>query len=257
MARFWDLVRPIYNFALKTSAKSGLPRVVNGTDPLLFASELRGITEVYEPDVWSRVMSALRPGDAFVDVGAYVGLYAVAAAKRVAPTGHVYAFEPDALNYAALRKQVELNHVRDRVDVRETAIGESDGIVQFSGGRSSESMMEIDTARGHSVPIARLDTLLPGAAVDVMKIDVEGFEEHVLKGATRLLSDPERRPRLMSIEVRPYNWHVAGGSSESLLGLLTDADYRAENIAGEAIQSVRKYGQIFAIANKSVNYRCS
>ena len=88
----WRILRPVYNFAVRTSAAAGLERIINGTDSMRIAPEFRQITEVYEPDVWARVMSAVTPGSVVVDVGAYVGLYTIALAQRTGPTGRVYAF---------------------------------------------------------------------------------------------------------------------------------------------------------------------
>jgi len=243
----WCVLRPIYNLAVKTSAKSGLERIINGTDPLRVAPEFRQITEVYEPDVWARVMSAVTLGSVVVDVGAYVGLYTIALAQRTGPTGRVYAFEPDPQNCAVLQKHIELNTVSDRVEIHELAVGDKDGFVLFTAGRDSESVVGANSLNPGTVRMARLDTILPSERVDVLKVDVEGFEENVLKGAEVLLSDNERKPRVIFIEVHPYNWHLCGTTSDSLINRLTKSCYDVLDLKNQSISKIDCYGEIIAI----------
>src|SRR5437016_2313507 len=95
----WNRLRPVYNRAIGKFWHNGLERVVNGSDRVLICPELRSVSEQYEPDVWREVMAELRPGDTFVDVGAFIGLYTVAAASRLRNYGRIVAFEPDRRNF--------------------------------------------------------------------------------------------------------------------------------------------------------------
>jgi FkbM family methyltransferase len=243
----WCVLRPIYDFAVKTSAKSGLERIINGTDPLRVAPEFRQITEVYEPDVWARVMSAVTPGSVVLDVGAYVGLYTIALAQRTGPTGRVYSFEPDPQNCAVLRKHVELNNVSDRVEVHQLAVGDKDGFVPFSAGRDSQSFVGASSSVPETVRMTRLDTILPRDGIDVLKVDVEGFEENVLKGAEVLLSDNDRKPGTVFIEVHPYNWRLCGTTSDSLINRLTKSGYDVLDLKSQSVSTIDWYGEIIAI----------
>jgi FkbM family methyltransferase len=243
----WWVLRPIYNLAVKTSAKSGLERIINGTDSLRVAPEFRQITEVYEPDVWARVMSAVTPRSVVVDVGAYVGLYTIALAQRTGPTGRVYSFEPDPQNCAVLRKHVELNNVSERVEVHQLAVGDKDGFVPFTAGRDSQSFVGANSSTSETVRMAKLDTMLPCAGIDVLKVDVEGFEENVLKGAEVLLADNKRKPRVIFIEVHPYNWHLCGTTSDSLINRLTKSGYDVLDLKNQSVSKIDWYGEIIAI----------
>ena len=78
-------------------------------------------------------------------------------------------------------------------------------------------------------------------------MDVEGFEEDVLRGAEQLLSDEARAPRLIYIEAHPYNWHLCGTTSESLLGQLQRHGYRVEHLDGTPVTRIENYGEIVAI----------
>ena len=135
----------------------------------------------------------VRSGDTVYDIGAHVGFYTLLASVLVGHTGRVAAFEPSPRNLAYLRKHLALNHVRNAV-VIEGAVYDHEGEVRITEGPSSS---EIRVGAKGAVPVRAftLDHLvfrdgLP--APTVMKIDVEGAEHAVLRGATRLLT--EKRP---------------------------------------------------------------
>jgi hypothetical protein len=90
----------------------------------------------------------------------------------------------------------------------------------------------------------RLDSIFEDRPVDLLKVDVEGFEERVLAGATRLLNDAARAPRQVFIEVHPYAWPAFGTSSDSLLALLARCGYTACDLFDRPITRVDGYGEI-------------
>src|SRR5271154_2494323 len=145
----WDRVRPAYDRMLATVARArGLERVINGTDRFRLSAQSRGfIAEEYEPAVWNRVMREVRAGDHVAEVGANVGLYALAFAGRVGTAGHVTAFEPDPESSLALEANISINGWEDRVTVIRAAVGESNGQVRFAAARGLESRIE---TRPHS-----------------------------------------------------------------------------------------------------------
>ena len=79
----WTPLRPVYDRAVNRLARNGLERIVNGTDRILISPKFRGIPQEYERDVWRALMSELKADDTFVDVGAFVGLYTIAVARRL------------------------------------------------------------------------------------------------------------------------------------------------------------------------------
>ncbi len=89
---------------------------MNGTDPIRVSPKFRAIGETYEPQVWKHFMSSLNTGDVIADVGAHIGLYTVALARRLAPNGRVIAFEPHEQNFNALTYHVKMNGVRTVVE---------------------------------------------------------------------------------------------------------------------------------------------
>jgi FkbM family methyltransferase len=242
----WDRVRPAYDHLINVLGGRGLERRINSTDVIRVAPRFRGVTEVYEPEVWRLLMNETRTGDVVADVGAFIGLYAVALAQRVGPSGRVLAFEPDPVNFAGLRAHVELNGVTDSVHLFPAAVGQMEGRVSFSVG-GSQSSLSNSVGQRIEVDSVRLDSAVGNGRVDILKIDVEGFEEHVLRGGATLLADPRRRPRAIFIEVHPYAWKEAGTTSESLLGMLRGHGYSAFGLDGRAIEGpIDWYGEVVA-----------
>jgi len=183
------------------------------------------------------------------DVGAFIGLYTLAIAQRVGANGRVVAFEPNPESHALLRSHVELNTLTDRVELHQLAVGAEEGVVALTVNRGSMAAITQRTDSSTvSVRCVRLDDVWGDRPLDVLKIDVEGYEEQVLRGATRLLSRQER-PRVIFIEVHPYAWEASGTSSESLLLLLVDHGYRVTLLDGRPVSGIDFYGEIVAHAD--------
>ncbi len=248
-------MRPLYNRVLGARSHTGLERNINGTDRVFIAPHVRVVTEEYKPDVWASLMSELRRDDTLADVGAYYGLYAVAVAKRMGAEGRVVAFEPSAANRAVLQEHLRLNHVEEKVEVVAAAVGSETGRVSFAGNNFSESHVVAgqETAASNtgsvsteSVEMVTLDGHFAGMKLDILKIDVEGFEEQVLRGADKLLRDAARDPRVLYIEVHPFAWHHLGTTGESLLALLASHGFTTTFVDGRPANKIEDYGEIIA-----------
>lgn len=211
--------------SLKTSVarRLPLPTVVNGTDRMIVPRMFRS----YESDIWKPLLDHVRPGDVFVDVGANVGLYAIAAAKRGAT---VVAVEPDRRNARTLRRYARLNQAH--VDVIQAAASdETRPLVVAVRGNEVTSTAELyhDTATTYQViPAVTLDSLLTGRGCDLLKIDVEGEELAVLKGAAATL----RTVRVVMLEVHPGALERQGHGEDDLLGLIPDSFDRTVTVDG-------------------------
>ena len=129
----------------------------------------------------------LRPGGTAVDVGTNHGVTAVLFSKWLGPTGQVIAIDGRAQNVETARENAQLN---DAANMRciHTAVGSSSGTVEFvdqpNGGVLSRTGPFRKTV---IVPLRTLDELLEGRPVSFLKIDVEGHEIEVLKGAQETL----------------------------------------------------------------------
>lgn len=131
------------------------------------------------------VLHALRPGDLFADVGANIGSYTVLAAGAAGAT--CLSFEPHPATFAHLLDNVRLNDLGPMVTARNIALGASSASLSFTAGLDTVNHVlaegEVVSDAIH-VPVEPLDSVLSGAALTVMKIDVEGFETEVLNGGS-------------------------------------------------------------------------
>jgi FkbM family methyltransferase len=248
----WSRVAPAYDLVLSAfTSERGLERVINGTDTIRLSPRSRAfVTETYEPAVWDRLMNEIRAGDRIAEIGANIGLYALAMAARIGAMGRVFAFEPDPENAAALEANVTVNQFRERITIVRAAVGAASGTVRFAAALASEAHVLADGETVPSaieVPIVALDRVFHDGRIDLLKIDVEGFEEPVLRGAHELLRDRVRRPRMILIEVHPFAWQSVGTSSESLIAELEGVGYRIETVAGETVSLISEYGHIVAV----------
>jgi len=136
----------------------------------------------------------------FVDVGAHVGYYAVRMAKLYK---HVYVFEPNPDNRAGLMLNMELNGL-DNVTVYPYALGDSEGVTKFYLKSTSSSLIPVPDAYDViDVAVKRMDDVIDCA--DVVKIDVEGWELHVLKGMERIIDECKPAIEIEHHEFRGYN----------------------------------------------------
>ncbi|MEJ5384298.1 MAG: FkbM family methyltransferase [Fimbriimonadales bacterium] len=143
----------------------------------------------YEQEFFKAFKQSIKRGMVVYDVGAHWGFYSLIAARLTGVSGQVIAFEPLPNNIQILRKNLIANKIRN-VSLIEAAVAEQDGLARFDPGD--------DTGLGHlssegslEVRVVSLDSLwekkeIPPPAV--IKIDVEGAEELVLKGAQQLLT---------------------------------------------------------------------
>jgi FkbM family methyltransferase len=189
------------------------------------------------------LMSLARPGATVIDVGANIGATTLPIAARVGGDGRVIAFEPDPVSRARLEKNLELNdRLAGSVVVSDRALGatRSDGrlVTEDSGNRGlnhlqgnpAGSTATVDqAASGHPVTIRPLDEVLAEyeiPRVDLLKIDVEGREHDVLKGAAGTL---DRDHPQIFFELDDAMLRRAGSSPSLLLGELARLGYRCRD----------------------------
>ena len=165
----------------------------------------------------------LRPGDTYVDVGANVGQLALVGAGRVGATGRVLAIEAHPRTFGFLKDNLALNPDA-RVEALNVAVGATEGRVSFTSLRLDDQnhvSAQNDSGPATSVAVARLDSLCPPGRVRLLKIDVEGFELHVLEGATDVLA----RCDCLYIEESQRNLERYGGTVSQLRAMLTQAGF--------------------------------
>ncbi len=129
----------------------------------------------------------LKEKDTFVDVGANIGDLTLAAASVIGPNGRVYSLEAHPRTYGFLRKNIALNNCPN-VLLFNLALGDKESEIVFSDLRGDDQNHVSENSRGISVKMSRLDdVLLSESHIQLLKIDVEGYEKFVLEGASRTL----------------------------------------------------------------------
>lgn len=135
------------------------------------------------------VLHALRPGDLFMDVGANVGVYSILAGGVGA---QVIAIEPVPDTFDTLMDNIHLNDFEDRVVAHNIGLSSKVGELHFSTQHGPENRV-IDDSNSEpavSVPVNCLENLVREELPKVVKIDAEGYELEIIKGAQGLLYHP-------------------------------------------------------------------
>ena len=166
------------------------------------------------------IRGALAPGDVVADCGANVGFTSAFFACCVGPTGRIHAFEPLPRNAAAATRSAELNGL-DNVVVVNAAVGSAAGQARLSTGFGN-AVVDAHGA-GITVQVVTLDEYFAQRPPDFLKIDVEGYELQVLRGAVRVLA---RRPKL-AIELHCASYPNGADDVRTILALLDRTDYEA------------------------------
>lgn len=188
----------------------------------------------YEEGNWKFVSRLLKPGMTFFDVGANQGFYTILASKRVGPQGRVFAFEPATTELRKLRTNLLLNRCHNVV-VEPQAVANHQGVTDFylcvdyqSSFSSLRQPAEDVTSRTRlmRVPITTLDLYVESnniSSLDFIKIDVEGAELDVLKGAVTVVK--EFRPVIMC-EIEDRRTRQYGYQAQEILEFLHDCGYK-------------------------------
>ncbi len=192
------------------------------------------------------VQSFLQKGYSFWDIGANFGLYAVLAAKKIGPSGHVLAVEPDPQNIRRLNRNILINHIK--VEIVPCALGECEELAEFcSCSEAAFSSLRVakvpGTVRKIIVRKITLDGLaeqLGWPAVNLAKIDVEGAQLLVFRGGVRFF-EIEPRPIVLA-EFSDLRSIAFGYSSSRAYDWLAKRDYLwfAFDDAGKLIEQPPK-----------------
>ncbi len=175
---------------------------------------------VYEPAESALCMSLLRPGDRVLDIGANLGYYTTLCADRVGPAGRVDAIEPDPDNFALLDANTRELQAQGRVRLHALALSDRSGAAQLFRSKDNAGMHRLYASvccdvTSLEVPARRGDELAL-APLDLIKIDVEGFEPYALRGlAATLAQSPQVK---ILCEYSPLAMLEAGADPRLWLG---------------------------------------
>lgn len=147
----------------------------------------------YEPENHDMLMSFLKPDSLVLDIGANVGFYTLAFARRLRRPGRVIAFEPHPQLAELVRRSIHINGLHDMVQVHQCGLSDEarQAVFHFPAGHLGGGHVTSGPADGGTnvtAPLVRLDDFLPdGTEVDIVKMDVEGHELPALAGMVRTI----------------------------------------------------------------------
>lgn len=189
---------------------------------------LRILGGTYEPEQTRLFQEHVGEGATVFDVGAHVGYYTVLSAVLVGVTGRVRSFEPNPVNCDFLRRHVSLNRLGN-AGIENVAVSDSNGTASFAFGTGSgtgrlaaDGTLEVRTVR--------LDDYCSEHDIrpDFVKIDVEGAELSVLRGAGHMIG--EHRP-VIFLSTHGHRVHM------DCLGWLRERGYTLRPVAGTDLES--------------------
>ena len=202
-----SILRRLHEAVLDRLPGDHLVSVLPGGERIRLSARHRSLS--WNPEEYHAFREAVRPGAVVLDVGANVGAYTLLFAQWAGPSGGVFAFEPSPPAACSLRRHLELNVV-DNVDVVEAAVCDRQGAAAlyedgYSGSRSLIGTTE--HRRGTTVRTTTIDTFCTERSItpDVVKIDVEGAELEVLRGARQTLA---AHRSIVFVEFHPSVWRT-------------------------------------------------
>ena len=190
----------------------------------------------------------IKPGMTVVDVGANIGLYALNFSQLVGPSGQVYAFEPAPDLFKALeagRKSSGRSNLQvfpyglgartETLQLQRSFFNSGDNRIGASGGDFAGDSTAVEIRRG--------DELLADAPhVDFIKIDVQGWELHALRGLTETI---RRSPEMqIYLEFWPQGLRAAGASPAELWSFLCSHGFNMRREVGGKWVPVATVGEV-------------
>lgn len=205
---------------------------VDGGQALVPSMDLVGRSMFFVGDLDPKVSWVVdrfaKIGDIALDIGANLGLVTLRLAKKVGRSGKVHSFEPNPAILQYLDATVA-RHPSLQIELHRIALGSSPSTLSLmvpkanAGAASLISVRGIEVDHTIDVPVVRLDDFLQTKGmdrVDFIKMDVEGFEEEVLKGAAWMLEN--LRPRVILLE---EHGRIYGSEMPPSLRILADLGY--------------------------------
>jgi FkbM family methyltransferase len=175
----------------------------------------------YEPEETELIKKLVKPSDVCIDIGANVGYFTVLMAKQCR---YVYAFEPEETNYELLKKNLEINQIKN-VDIYDYAVTNADELKILYLCEASHGMHRLYPSKhckvGQIVKAMQFDSMFD-SPVDFIKMDIEGSEYGALKGMKNLLTNNDIT---MVMEFHPPSIIEYGANPKDIYDFLTELKY--------------------------------
>ena len=207
-------LRPSYEWLLDASSgRRGVAWSVNGEAFRIDPRVRRLVARTTEPELWEYLKAQVGQHEQILDVGSFLGTYAVMMARWGGPATRVLAFEPTPSTVPTLQRHIALNGMSERVEVVNCALGSESGFVELHEhsdpyrnaiGVSDPNGVASGTSR---VKLSTLDIECQARALSptLLRMDVQGFEYAVLQGSRDIIRRGKGRLRIV-LEVHPQLW---------------------------------------------------
>ena len=163
----------------------------------------------------------LKKDELFIDIGANVGHYSLLAAGIC--DGDVMAFEPVPLTFTKLNRNIDLNNLNEKIKTFNIGIADKNTFLNFTINRDAMNSVALENdSEVVSTEVKRLDDILHDKNPTFLKIDVEGFEYFVLKGAKNVLANESLK--FIIIELN-FSTSKFGHTNQEIFELLIDNDF--------------------------------
>jgi len=162
-------------------------------------SQAHFFTHLEDFEEMAFLLHFLRVEDQFIDIGANIGAYSILEASQIGCK--IIAFEPLEKNYNILLSNIHLNNFQDIIETHNCALGEKNETKTIGKKGALTYITNNQNLELEKIEIKKLDDFAEYA--QLIKIDVEGFEEFVLRGATQVLNHPDTNAVIL--ELAAYN----------------------------------------------------
>ncbi len=201
---------------------------------------------IFEPEVRKQLRTQVKPGQTWLDIGANSGIHTLTIAQSIGETGHVYAFEPTDYAFDRMLRNIELNpNLGTRITAIRAGLSDARGTPlpekissSWDLTRDLNDANPRDQGFGHSTIGAELiscdDWIEKNriTRVDGIKLDVDGFETRVLRGAERVL---RRDSPVIILELAPHHYVDPNEPFMAGVELLLSLGYRFRTLSGKAL----------------------
>lgn len=237
--RFFLEYLPLKYYLLSANSNGEIQKEVQGSQMVLNLND-EGISRelalygVHESNSTREVKRLVKPGMKILEVGANIGYYAILETKLAGKDGFLYAFEPSPFNVDLLERNLALNGIKN-CEVHGKAAGAENMNTKFFVAKKSnlssfiqrDGMDMADMAHEGKiidVDVVRLDDFFSDKDIDFIRMDVEGYEREILKGAEKLLTR-ENPPKNFFIEVHSELLHKKNSSAKEIIDYLRQYGY--------------------------------
>lgn len=200
----------------------------------------------YEPEVVYVISEVLKQGSIFADIGAHIGYHTLIARNMIGDSGKIYSVEANAENYRMLCDNVSIN-AYENIQCVNAIVSDVDGQGNLfinrdnDGGHSLWDCSQLNWNQATNknrkmimMPSITIDTLMDHFSIphiDLIKIDTEGAELSILKGAKKALQDGKIRNAVL--EIHEYGLKALGGSPGELFDFMLGFGYEQESLVPE------------------------